>query len=100
MATRTNALARVAAPRQRVVPREKGVQAVCAECRFAQLYAVQPRAECACRGAALAGRTLFSGQPACDDARARRGDDLLLSWSAPGARMLLRRFAQIRPHLY
>jgi hypothetical protein len=38
---------------------------VCAECRHAQLFAVQPRALCTREGSPLACRVLFAGQPAC-----------------------------------
>jgi hypothetical protein len=46
---------------------------VCAECRHAQLFAVQPRALCTREGSPLAGRVLFAGQPACPLLVPRRG---------------------------
>ncbi len=73
---------------------------VCAECRFAQLYAVQPRAVCTCPGATFRGRVVFSAQPACDDAQPRRSDDLTLASCSQGAKRPLARFSQPRPHLY
>ena len=73
---------------------------VCAECRFAQLYAVQPRAVCTCPGAAFRGSIVFSGQPACDDAQARGSDDLTLASCSQGTQTPLARFSQPRPHLY
>jgi len=73
---------------------------VCAECHYAQLFAVQPRAVCTCRGAALEGCLVFSGQPACDRVRPRRGDDRTLAWCSLRAATTRLRFAQVRPHLY
>ncbi len=58
---------------------------VCAECRYAQLFAVQPRAFCTRAGGALKGRALFAGQPGCAQFVPRSAQDLTLAWSAPGA---------------
>ena len=55
---------------------------VCAECRYAQLFAVQPRAVCTHQGSASAGRVLFAGQPACTDMSPRDGRELVLAMSA------------------
>ena len=46
---------------------------VCAECRYAELLAVQPRAVCVNPAAAFKGRVLFTGQPACADFVPQRG---------------------------
>ena len=51
---------------------------VCAECKYAQLFAVQPRALCQHPTAFLAGRVLFAGQPSCADFVALRGVDVRL----------------------
>lgn len=85
---------------QRLTPDAPTALLVCGECRFAQLYAIQPRAMCACPGAAFRGRVVFSGQPACDDAQPRRRDDLTLATRSLGARTPLTRFSRPRPHLY
>jgi hypothetical protein len=73
---------------------------VCAECRYAQLYAVQPRAVCTCPGADSEGRVVFSGQPACDGVEPRRGDDRTMAWCSLRTAMARLRFGQVRPHLY
>ena len=57
---------------------------VCAECKYAQLFAVQPRAVCTYQGSASAGKVLFAGQPACADMSPREGEELVLSMCAPG----------------
>ena len=50
---------------------------VCAECRYAQVFAVQDRAKCMHPTAALAGRVLPGGaQPCGDFERDIRGLDL------------------------
>jgi hypothetical protein len=73
---------------------------VCAECRYAQLFAVQPRAVCTRRGAALEGRVVFSGQPACDDVEPVRRDARTLAWCSLRHASALLRFGGVRPHLY
>jgi hypothetical protein len=73
---------------------------VCAECRHAQLFAVQPRAVCTCSGAALEGCLVFSGRPACDDVEPCRGDERTLAWCTLRAATVNLRLAGIRPHLY
>lgn len=45
---------------------------VCAECRYAQLFAVQPKVLCTCRGAPFEHEVLFAGRPACAHMRPRR----------------------------
>jgi len=52
---------------------------VCAECSYAQLFAVQPRAVCTCQGSASVGKVLFAGQPACAMMSPRADADLVLS---------------------
>ena len=52
---------------------------VCAECKYAQLFAVRPRAVCTREGSAAAGKTLFAGQPACPDMSPRDDAELVLS---------------------
>ena len=53
-------------------------RAVCADCRFSEIFAVQPRAICWRPDAKNYRRVLDSWQPACDDVVVRRGDDLSL----------------------
>ena len=48
---------------------------VCAECKYAQLFAVQPRVLCRHAGAVHSGHVLFAGQPACADFVPLRGMD-------------------------
>ncbi len=71
---------RIAVPGDHPPPTESFI---CAECRFAQLFAVQPRVLCTCRSSELAGKVLFAGQPACLDIAPRRNaeprDGLVLS---------------------
>jgi len=57
---------------------------VCGECRYAQLFAVQPRAVCTRDGSASKGMVLFAGQPACADMSPRAGEELVLSRCASG----------------
>lgn len=73
---------------------------VCAECRYAQLFAVQPRAVCTRRGAALEGCVVFSGQPACDDVEPMHRDARTLAWCSLRTTTALLRFAGVRPRLY
>ena len=65
---------------------------VCAECKYAQLFAVQPRAVCTCPGGASAGRVLFAGRPACADMSPREGEELVLSICASGVTATYARF--------
>ena len=53
---------------------------VCAECAFAQLFAVQPRAVCMQALSVFHGRVLFAGQPACAIFVRRDGADTSLAW--------------------
>ena len=55
---------------------------VCAECKYAQLFAVQPRAVCTCQSSASAGRIVFAGRPACADMSPRADTELILAMSA------------------
>lgn len=87
-------------PAGREGPRVARAHMVCAECRYAQLFAVQPRAVCTRRGAALEGRVVFSGQPACDDVEPMRGDARALAWCSLRNATALLRFGGVRPHLY
>jgi len=73
---------------------------VCGECRYARLYSVQPRAVCTHEHSALRGRVVYSGRPACDEMRSRRGDDRTLAWCALREATTRLRFARVRPHLY
>lgn len=57
---------------------------VCAECRYAQLFAVEPRVLCTLRGASSQGEVLFAGQPACSGIAPRCGDDRTLAQCSPG----------------
>ena len=70
---------------------------VCAECRHAQLFAVQPRALCTLAGASLEGQVLFAGQPGCVHMAPRRGADVMLAWTSPGAKVTTSRFRRRVP---
>ena len=70
---------------------------VCAECRHAQLFAVQPRALCTLLGTPLEGQVLFAGQPGCARMAPRRGADLMLAWTSPGAKVTTSRFRRRIP---
>jgi hypothetical protein len=70
---------------------------VCAECRHAQLFAVQPRALCTLAGAPLEGQVLFAGQPGCLHMAPRRGADVMLAWTSPGAKVTTSRFRRRVP---
>ena len=65
---------------------------VCAECRHAQLFAVQPRALCTLAGAPLEGQVLFAGQPGCARVVPRRDADVVLAWCSPGIKVTTSRF--------
>ena len=58
---------------------------VCAECRYAQLFAVQPRALCTANDGACAGQVVFAGQPACSAMSPRKGVDFSLALCARAA---------------
>ena len=73
---------------------------VCADCRHAQLFTVQPRAVCTRHGAALEGQVVFSGRPACADVQPRPGDERTRVWCSLQSVSIRLRFAQVRPHLY
>lgn len=70
---------------------------VCAECRHAQLFAVQPRAVCTLLGTPLVGRVVFAGQPGCAQLVPRRDADVILAWTAPGAKVTSSRFGRRGP---
>ena len=57
---------------------------ICAECEHAQLFAVQPRAVCTCRGSAWSGKIVFAGQPACAAVSPRDDAEPVLSRCASG----------------
>ena len=67
---------------------------VCAECRHAQLFAVQPRAVCTRPGAPLEGAVLFAGQPACAQLAPRKSAEPVLSWCSPDLEPARRRSAR------
>ena len=67
---------------------------VCAECRYAQLFAVQPRAVCTRPGAPLEGAVLFAGQPACAQLAPRKSAEPVLSWCSPDLDQARRRSAR------
>jgi hypothetical protein len=71
-------------PTERRVPAKASRLFVCAECRYAQRFAVQPRALCTRRGAPLEGVVLFAGQPACAQFVPRKSAEPVLAWCAPG----------------
>jgi hypothetical protein len=57
---------------------------LCAECHYAQLFAVQPRLLCTLHGAPTEGQVLFAGQPGCVHMVPRADSDVELAWCAPG----------------
>ena len=65
---------------------------VCAECRHARLFAVQPRALCTLVGGPLNGQVLFAGQPGCAQMAPRRDADVMLAYASPGAKVTTSRF--------
>lgn len=69
----------------------------CAECRFSEIYAEQPRALCTCADSLYAGRAVFSGQPVCAAACPRSGDELALAWCTPGRKIMHSRFLSVPP---
>lgn len=48
---------------------------VCAECRYARLFAVEPRVLCTRPGGHAEGEVLFAGRPACHEGIPREPDD-------------------------
>lgn len=70
---------------------------LCADCRHAQLFAVQPRAVCTLVGAPLEGRVLFAGQPGCAQLTPLRGAVVMLAWTSPGADVTTLRFRRRVP---
>ena len=52
---------------------------VCAECKFAQMFAVQPRALCKHPAGPMRGQVLFAGGPACIAFQALPGVDLRMA---------------------
>ena len=77
-----------------------GHLAVCLECRYAELFAVQPRAHCICAESAYARQVVFAGRPACEHMALRDDDDLTLARCAPGLKRTQARFAQSRPTVH
>jgi hypothetical protein len=71
-------------PRQAAVPAGQRRLFVCAECRHAQLFAVQPRLICKKHGAPLEDAVLFAGQPACPHMALRRSADPVVACGSPG----------------
>lgn len=69
---------------------------ICAECRYAQLFAVQPRALCTCASSDLDGRVLFAGQPACSHLIPRKSSGPLMAWCSPGTKQMSHRFPRGR----
>jgi hypothetical protein len=69
---------------------------ICAECRYAQLYAEEPWARCMCSASRLAMGLVFAGQPACVS-MSPRDEDLSLAWCTPGLKTAHARFVQPRP---
>ena len=61
---------------------------VCIECRYAQVFAVQPRAVCIHTSAVRAGHILCAGEAACADFATRETNDLSMSAVATNGRPL------------
>jgi hypothetical protein len=70
--------------------------ALCAECRYAQLFAQQPRARCVCPASRSRGQIVFAGHPSCASMIARHEDDLSLAWCTPGIKVMHHRFGRAR----
>ena len=85
---------RLVQPRATAMP---GHLAVCLECRYAELFAVQPRARCTCADSDYAKQVVFAGRPACAKMMPRGDDDLTLAWCTPGPKRAHARFTQPRP---
>ena len=64
---------------ERRLPAKASLLFVCAECTYAQRFAVQPRALCTRRGGALEGTVLFAGQPACAQFAPRKSVEPVLA---------------------
>jgi hypothetical protein len=75
-------------------PTKAGQLFVCAECRCAQPFAVQPRAVCTRPGAPLEGAVLFAGQPACAQFAPRKSAEPVLSSCSPDLEQARRRSAR------
>jgi hypothetical protein len=75
-------------------------QPLCLECRYAELFAEQPRARCTCAESAYTKRVVFAGQPACAEMKPRGEDDLTLAWCSPGLKAAHARFVQPRPRVH
>jgi hypothetical protein len=67
----------------------------CADCRYSEIYAEQPRAVCTCEASQFSGRVLFSGQPVCAACVQRSGDELALAWCTPGRKIMHSRFLSV-----
>ena len=74
--------------------------AVCLECRYAELFAVQPRAHCICAESAYARQVVFAGRPACEHMAPRQDDDLTLAWCTPGPKRGPARLRHSRPRIH
>ena len=69
----------------------------CADCRFSEIYAEQPRALCTCAESPFSGKAVFSGQPVCAAACPRTGEELALAWCTPGRKVMHSRFVTVPP---
>jgi len=69
--------------------RHAGGSHVCADCRFAQLFALQPRTVCTRADGLLSGKVQPAVQPACRSFAPRDHVDLTLSIWAAAARPLI-----------
>jgi hypothetical protein len=65
---------------------------VCAECSYAQLFAVQPRALCVHPEAPFHDKALFAGQVGCSEFVPSSGADGALAWCSPGPKVTTSRF--------
>jgi hypothetical protein len=73
-------------PRKAPYPHWPYTSGVCAECRHAELFAVQPRARCTHPEGAFSGLVMFAGQPSCADFAPVEARDTRLSVAADGTR--------------
>lgn len=70
--------------------------APCEECRYAELFAQQPRARCTCPTSKMKGRVVFAGQPVCIWMTARDADDLTFARRTPVRKIKHDRCAKVR----
>jgi len=66
---------------------------VCAECKYAKLFAVQTPVVCTCEGSASRGMVHFADQPACADLLPRADEEMVPSASSSDLKKTRPQFA-------